>query len=70
MTCDHCAQTVKKQFAGNEGVAESNVSYPSGSGEFTYDPDQITQAEIIKTINSTGHYSVVEEIESDASWIN
>ncbi len=64
MTCDHCAQSVEKQFAGNEGIIESKVSYPSGSGEFRYDPDQITQEEIIDTINATGHYTVDGEIES------
>ena len=68
MTCDYCAQSIEKQFAGNEGIVESKVSYPSGSGEFKYDPDQITQEEIIDTINATGHYTVDGEIESSRRW--
>lgn len=66
MTCDHCAQTVEKQFAGNEGILKKEISYPSGSGQFTYDPDQITKAQIIDTINATGHYTVVGEVESES----
>lgn len=67
MTCDHCAQTVEKQFTGNKGIIERKVSYPTGSGQFTYNPDQITKEQIIDTINATGHYSVVGEIESESS---
>ncbi len=67
MTCDHCAQTVEKQFTGNEGIIHKEVSYPTGSGQFKYDPDQITRDQIIETINATGHYTVVGEIESGGS---
>jgi len=66
MTCDHCAQTVEKQFTGNEGIIERKVSYPNGSGQFTYDPDQITKEQIIDTINATGHYTVAGEMESES----
>ncbi len=66
MTCDHCAQTVEKQFTGNEGIIERKVSYPDGSGQFTYDPDQITKEQIIDTINATGHYTVAGEMESES----
>ena len=66
MTCDHCAQTVEKQFTGNEGIIEKKVSYPDGSGQFTYDPDQITKEQIIDTINATGHYTVAGEMESES----
>jgi len=67
MTCDHCAQTVEKQFTGNEGILKKEVSYPAGSGQFTYDPDQITKAQIIDTINTTGHYTVIGEVGSESS---
>ncbi len=65
MTCDHCAQTVEKQFTGNKGIIAKEVSYPTGSGQFTFDPGQITREQIIATINATGHYTVAGEVEPE-----
>ena len=63
MTCDHCAQTIAKQFSGEEGIANKDISYPSGSGKFEYDPEKISKDEIAELIDNTGHYKVAGEIE-------
>ena len=65
MTCDHCAQTIAKKFSGEKGIIGKEISYPSATGKFEYDPDIISKNEIREIINSTGHYKVSDEtIES------
>ncbi len=58
MTCDHCAISIENQFRGKAGIVEKKVSYPKGNGIFTYDETQVSEEEIIQTINRTGHYRV------------
>lgn len=67
MTCDHCAKSIEKRFTGNDGVSEKDVNYSTASGKFVYDPEQTSKEEIINTINSSGHYSVLGEVESNPS---
>ncbi len=62
MTCDHCAASIEKKFEEKEGIIAKKVSYPSASGSFEYDPHKISKNEIIDIINSTGHYTVEDEI--------
>lgn len=65
MTCDHCAQTIVKKFSGNDGIISKDISYPSGSGKFEYDPEKISTEEIAALIDSTGHYKVVGETKKE-----
>jgi mercuric reductase len=65
MTCDHCAATIKKQFDHTEGLVEKDVVYQRGTGIFTYDETKVSKEEIIQTIDKTGHYHVVGEIQAD-----
>ena len=62
MTCDSCATSIEKQFKNKAGIVEKRVSYPNGTGIFTFDENKISKKEIIKTINDTAHYRVVSEI--------
>ena len=62
MTCNSCATTIEKQFKNKAGIVEKKVSYPKGTGIFTFDENKISKEEIIKTINDTVHYRVVNEI--------
>lgn len=62
MTCDHCAQTISREFNGKEGILEKDINYPNATGKFTFDPEKISKQEIIETINNTGHYKVANEI--------
>ncbi len=67
MTCDHCAQTIAKQFDRKEGISSNNISYPDGNGKFEYDPEKISKEEIVEIINSTGHYKVIGEVEQQGN---
>jgi|SRR3990172_1345248 len=65
MTCEHCAQTISKKVSQLEGIISKAVNYPERIGEFEFDTDKVSKSEIIDVINSTGHYKVVGEIESN-----
>ena len=65
MTCDHCASGIANKFSGKEGVVKTDVSYPSASGKFEYDPGKISKEEIAEIIDSTGHYKVVGVIDEE-----
>jgi len=58
MTCDHCAASIKKLVNTKEGVTETDVNYPSGKGEITFNPEKISKDEIVDTINKTKNYKV------------
>jgi mercuric reductase len=62
MTCDHCAQTIAGKFSGKEGILTKDISYPSGTGKFEYDPEKISKEEIATIIDSSQHYKVTGEI--------
>jgi mercuric reductase len=70
MTCDHCAQTIAKKFSGNEGIVSKDISYPSGTGKFEYDPQKISKEEIAAIIDSTGHYKVTGEMTKNENAVN
>lgn len=59
MTCDHCAVSIEKRFAGKKGIISKQVTYGKKHGEFTYNPSLISKQEIIDTINATKNYRVV-----------
>jgi mercuric reductase len=65
MTCEHCAQTISKKVSKLDGIISKAVNYPERKGEFEFDSDKVSKSEIIDAINSTGHYKVVGEIESN-----
>ncbi|MBW6481266.1 MAG: mercury(II) reductase [Bacteroidales bacterium] len=67
MTCDHCAQTIAKKFSEKDGITNHDISYPSGSGKFEYDPKKINKEEIAVLIDSTGHYKVAGEVEQQSN---
>lgn len=70
MTCKHCAQTISKKVSQLEGIISKAVNYPEKHGEFEFDSDKVSKSEIIDTINSTGNYKVVGEIESNKKIVN
>jgi len=57
MTCDHCATTISN-LLNRDGILEEQVSYPDHSAKIKFDAEKISLAEIISTINDTGHYQV------------
>ncbi len=63
MTCNDCARHIENLFDNKDGIINRKVSFTEGIGEFTYDPDKIQKAEIIKTIHTTPHYRIISEID-------
>ncbi|MDW7682174.1 MAG: FAD-dependent oxidoreductase, partial [bacterium] len=63
MTCDHCALSIGKKVSQLDGIVSQSVSFPEKSGQFQFDEEKVSKAEIIQAINSTGQYQVVGEIE-------
>jgi len=62
MTCDHCAKTIEKKVSDVEGLVSKAVSYPEKNGEFQFDDEKTSSAEIVEAINSTKQYKVIKEI--------
>lgn len=61
MTCDHCATHIEKMFENKEGIISKKVSYKSGEGNFSYNPDVISKDTIINTINESKSYKAKEK---------
>lgn len=70
MTCDHCARTIEKRVSAVNGIVSNSVNYSEKKGEFQFDAEKSSAKEIINAINSTGHYKVVSEMESNKSEAN
>ena len=60
MTCDHCAVSIERLLEEKNGILLKKVSYASGKGEITFNPDQISKEEIIQSINQTPTYRAKE----------
>lgn len=60
MTCDHCAAGIERMFEKKNGIVSKKVSHQNGTGEFTYNPDDISKDNIIGTINQSKNYKAKE----------
>lgn len=67
MTCEHCAQTISKSVNGINGIVSGSINYPEKRGQFSFDDDKTSVTDIINTINSTGRYKVISEIENGSA---
>lgn len=71
MTCKGCATHIEKDMNATEGVLSSTVNHETGKGEFTFDADKMSKANVIDAINSVGDYSVVNNVdEEEVSAVN
>ncbi|MDE3741058.1 mercury(II) reductase [Maribacter polysaccharolyticus] len=71
MTCEGCATHIKKDMNATQGVLSSTVNHETGKGEFTFDADKMSKANVIDAINSVGDYSVVNNVdEEEVSAVN
>jgi mercuric reductase len=60
MTCDHCAISIERMLEQKQGIISKKVSYASGKGEITFNPDAISKDGIIDMINHTPNYRAKE----------
>ncbi len=71
MTCKGCATHIEKDMNATEGVLSSTVNHETGKGEFNFDADKMSKANVIDAINSVGDYSVVNNVdEEEVSAVN
>jgi len=65
MTCDGCASGIQKNVASLNGINQNEVNYKKGQGNFTFDENIISKDSIIKEIEKSGHYKVINENNSN-----
>ncbi|MCR9228936.1 MAG: mercury(II) reductase [Flavobacteriaceae bacterium] len=71
MNCEGCATHIEKDMNATEGVLSSTVNHETGKGEFNFDADKMSKANVIDAINSVGDYSVVNNVdEEEVSAVN
>lgn len=63
MTCGGCAKHVHSALSKKDGIIENEVKYPGDIATIKYNPNKITVAEIIKTIETTGYKA--QEMKED-----
>lgn len=47
MTCDGCAQTIKRALKRDQGVKEASVDWTYGIAEIAFDPDLTDEEKIL-----------------------
>ncbi len=55
MTCTGCEDHINHEVAKLKGISEVKASYKDGKAIVKFNPNKITKAEIIETINGTGY---------------
>jgi len=59
MTCGGCANTIHSALSKKDGVLGNEVQYPGNVATVKYDPEKITEQEIIATIEKAGYKAEV-----------
>uniref|UniRef100_UPI004047E28C mercury(II) reductase n=2 Tax=Flavobacterium sp. TaxID=239 RepID=UPI004047E28C len=65
MTCNGCATHIEKDMNATQGVLSSTVNHETGKGEFTFDADKMSEADVINAVNSVGDYSVAKNVDDE-----
>lgn len=65
MTCSGCSSHIEKDMSGLQGIVNSVVDHETGTGEFTFDKDRLTETAVIDAVNKVGNYKVVNETETE-----
>ncbi|MDS0296670.1 heavy metal translocating P-type ATPase [Halogeometricum luteum] len=58
MDCPSCAQKVDKSLQRVDGVVDATLQPTTGTANVTYDPDRVTEADVVQAIENAG-YEVV-----------
>lgn len=70
MNCRHCAVSIEQLLASKKGIVVTTVNHESGKGEILFDSDQITENQIINTINNTNKYQVSSSISVNSATVS
>lgn len=65
MNCTACAQNISKILKREEGIADANVSFATGTATVRYDPEKISKGKIVQIIDDTGYKAFYRTDESD-----
>jgi len=55
MTCEHCAETVRKVLEGIKGVKKAEVHFPQSVAEVEIERRHVNPSELIKTVEKAGY---------------
>lgn len=64
MTCSGCSNTIHSALSKQDGIIENEVMYPGDKATVKYNPDKITEKEIITTIEKAGYKAEVMNDDS------
>ncbi len=62
MSCATCAATIEKGLNKLPGVDQANVNFASEKATVSFDPDQVDQSRLIKTIEELGYTAEQEKV--------
>jgi copper chaperone CopZ len=55
MHCAHCAMAIDWAVEDLDGVVDCDVSFAKGRAEITYDPGQVSVADILGAMRAAGY---------------
>ncbi|SDX89694.1 heavy metal translocating P-type ATPase [Halopenitus persicus] len=55
MDCPSCAQKVDKSLRRVDGVVDATLQPTTGTATVTYDPDRVTEADVVRAIEGAGY---------------
>ncbi|MDX5480694.1 MAG: heavy metal translocating P-type ATPase [Hymenobacteraceae bacterium] len=61
MTCASCASSIESMLRAREGVGEANVNFAGKTLQVTYEPREVTPAELRETVQEIGFDILIEE---------
>lgn len=70
MTCATCALTVEKALSKVEGVHQASVNLATEKASFSYDPAQVSLADIATAVEKAGYKAVLPQTNSPVSAVD
>ncbi|MDX5421960.1 MAG: cation transporter, partial [Hymenobacteraceae bacterium] len=61
MTCASCASSIESMLRAREGVGEANVNFAGKTLQVTYEPREVTPAQLRETVQEIGFDILIEE---------
>lgn len=60
MHCEGCAQTIKALIGTEPGVHAADVSFKDGQAHILYDPQAVSEDQLVKVIERGGYRASVQ----------
>ena len=62
MSCASCAQSITDALDALDGVSNATINFATDEGTVTYDPDQVSLAEIYAAVDDSGYRAIRESV--------